>query len=275
MKKILVPTDFSTCAGSALKYALGLAQKIEAEITVLHVIFPNDGINNNLYDAFWIDDYVTQRNRDLKEWSSQIKADLGNPEVKVHYACSIGFPVGVIADTASEMGATFVVMGTMGATGLKGILLGSTAGGVIAQAKIPVFTVPAGATFGPKADFVLATDFNMRTDKKSHKALELVLQAHGAKLTLLHVLKEGENPQPDREQAISSQLEGIDHHFRYIHDNDVPNAVDNFIESTNAGGLIAVAHNHSLLHQLFYRSVSRAMAGRVQVPMLSLHYAQK
>jgi hypothetical protein len=77
------------------------------------------------------------------------------------------------------------------------------------------------------------------------------------------------------EQAISSQLEGIDHHFRYIHDNDVPNAVDNFIESTNAGGLIAVAHNHSLLHQLFYRSVSRAMAGRVQVPMLSLHDAQK
>src|SRR5688572_1592265 len=36
MKRILVPTDFSSCAGKALDYAVCLAKKAKAEIILLH-----------------------------------------------------------------------------------------------------------------------------------------------------------------------------------------------------------------------------------------------
>jgi len=40
LKRILVPIDFSECSLSALAYALGLAVKLEAKITLLHVVEP-------------------------------------------------------------------------------------------------------------------------------------------------------------------------------------------------------------------------------------------
>lgn len=274
MKKILVPTDFSPCASNAMRYAIELAARTTAEITALHVIYPNDGLNNNLYDAFWIDDYVTQRNKDLKDWAQKLVEESSHPEVSIHTSCNIGFPVGVVADTAAEMGAALIIMGTTGATGLKGILLGSTAGGVIVNSQNPVLSIPPNAQFKTHETFVLATDFKMRTDVKSRNALAMVLRAHEATLNVLHVLREDEAVKTTYESEISRNLEDIQHSFHYIHDNDVPNAIDNFIESTRAGGVVAIAHNHSLMHQVFYKSVSRALAGRVQVPMLSLHDAK-
>jgi len=37
IKKILFPTDFSTCAEQALEHCLGLARACEASVTLLHV----------------------------------------------------------------------------------------------------------------------------------------------------------------------------------------------------------------------------------------------
>lgn len=273
MKKILVPVDFSPCAANAFHYALHLASRIGAEITALHVIFPNDGINNNMYDAFWIDDYIEQRKKDLETWTSNQVTESGFTDIKTEVICNVGFPVGTIAETATAINAAFVVMGTTGATGLKGILIGSTAGGVVVNTHIPVLTIPPEASFKPVKHFVLATDFDFRTDAKSHHVLTMLLKAHEAQLNVLHVLPENAPPPVEKEKSVSEHLIGIRHYFHYIHDNDVVNAIDNFIESTEAGVLVGVAHRHSIFHQLFTKSTARALAGRVQIPMLTLHDA--
>ena len=44
IKTILVPTDFSDCAGEALKTACYIARKAKAEIILLHVM---QDFNNN------------------------------------------------------------------------------------------------------------------------------------------------------------------------------------------------------------------------------------
>ena len=273
MKKILVPIDFSPCSGNALKYALHLASRTGSEITTLHVIFPNDGINNNMYDAFWIDEYIEQRNKDLKDWTDRHVAECGFTNIKTDIICNVGFPVSTIGETAAALHAALIVMGTTGATGLKGIFLGSTAGGVIVNTEVPVFTVPPDTVFKTVQQFVLATDFNFKINVKSHQVLSMLLKAHESKLNILHVLPENATPQVEQEKKISEKLHGIDHYFHYIHDKDVVNAIDNYIESTNSGVLAGVAHHHSLFHNLFSKSISRTLAGRVQIPMLVLHDA--
>ena len=40
IKKILFPTDFSECANNAFVYALMMADKMEADIEVVHIVFP-------------------------------------------------------------------------------------------------------------------------------------------------------------------------------------------------------------------------------------------
>ena len=74
MKTILVPTDFSKSANNAMRYALKIAERAGFSITVLYVVYPNEGVDNNLYDAFFVDNYVQERLTGMKSWSRNLPA---------------------------------------------------------------------------------------------------------------------------------------------------------------------------------------------------------
>ncbi|MBL7828871.1 MAG: universal stress protein, partial [Saprospiraceae bacterium] len=175
MKTILVPTDFSKCANNAMMYALEVAKRIQAKIVTLYVVFPNEGVDNNMYDAFMIDDYLAQRTKAMQSWIKKFKRSEHVRDVPVETDCRIGFPVTTITHVAGELNADLIIMGTTGAAGLKGVLLGSTAGGVLVSSNRPVLVVPKVASFRNYARFVLATDFKMRLDKRSMEVLKGLL----------------------------------------------------------------------------------------------------
>ncbi|MFN0015732.1 MAG: universal stress protein, partial [Saprospiraceae bacterium] len=77
MKSIFVPIDFSKCADNALQFALRLAGSTGAEVTVLHVIFPNEGVDNNVYNVFWTDEYLTERTKNLSAWVNKSQRKTG------------------------------------------------------------------------------------------------------------------------------------------------------------------------------------------------------
>jgi nucleotide-binding universal stress UspA family protein len=273
MKTILVPTDFSRCANNAMMYALEVAKRLEARVVALYVVFPNEGVDNSMYDAFMIDDYLLQRNRAMKVWARRLLRNAQADSVQLETDCRIGFPVSTIVQAAEELDADIVIMGTTGAAGLKGVLLGSTAGGVLVGSRKPVLVIPKGATFRNYTRFVLATDFKMKADERSMNALRELLSIEKAGLEVVHVIEKQGAPRPGKELeiALTRKLDDIPHIFHYIHDSNVPRAVGLFLESVNATGLVTIAHEHTLLHKLFFKSVSRALAHHTTVPMLVLH----
>lgn len=273
MKTILVPTDFSKCANNATRYALEVAKRLKAKVVALYVVFPNEGVDNSMYDAFMIDDYLLQRNKAMKAWIRKLLKSAQADAVQVETLCRVGFPVSTVVQVAEELDADMVVMGTTGAAGLKGVLLGSTAGGVLAGSRRPVLVIPGGAKFQNYSRFVLATDFKLKADERSMGALTELLSIENAGLEVLHVIdKKGvSKPGKDLEMALTRKLDDIPHIFHYIHDSNVPRAIGLFLESVKATGLVTVAHEHTLLHKLFFNSVSRALAHHTTVPMLVLH----
>jgi nucleotide-binding universal stress UspA family protein len=168
-------------------------------------------------------------------------------------------------------------MGTTGAAGLKGVLLGSTAGGVLTGSSHPVLVIPKGAAFRDYSRFVFATDFKMKADERSMSALRGLLSIEKAGLEVVHVIeKQGAaKPGRDLEMALTRKLDNIPHIFHYIHDNNVPRAIGLFLESVNATGLITVAHEHTLLHKLFFKSVSRALFRRLPEQRPELKHIRK
>lgn len=272
MRSILVPTDFSKCANNAMMYALELAQRTGASVTALYVVYPNEGVDNSMYDAFFIDDYVKQRLQGMQDWVQKFTRSQHLKEVKIDLECRMGFPVSTICEVAQSLHVSMIVMGTTGATGLKGMLLGSTAAGVLGNSKVPVLVVPTKATFRNFARFALATDFKMPVTRESLQLMREVLNIQHTGLNIVHVLT-SPDAQPDegQEDLLSDRLSTIPHDFHYLHDSDVPRAIQNFLEATECNGLIAIAHEHSLMHRLFSKSVSRALAHRTTVPMLVLH----
>lgn len=271
MKTILVPTDFSKSAANAYRYALEIASRMGAEIVALHVVFPNEGVENNVYSAFWIDEYFKQREKDLSNWTRRQSRRAEFKKVPVRSMCTIGFPAASVGYTVENERIDLVVMGTTGATGLQGVFLGSVASGVIARTRVPVLIIPEKAVFNEKATAVFATDFRLRVSDGTLDVLRNLPQLKKGVLHVVHVIDKPESDEKGHESAVSEKLGNIRHNFHYIHDRDVLQAIMNFSESTEANMLIAVAHEHSLMHRLFYDSMTRKLAQRVNMPMLALH----
>lgn len=253
-------------------YALEIASRTGQSITVLYVVYPNEGVDNNMYDAFFVDNYVQQRLEGMEKWVKRFTRSPHVSKVEIKLECRIGFPVSTITQTSNELNAGMIVMGTTGASGLRGVLLGSIAGGVISSSKIPVFVVPIKAVFRNNARFALATDFRFTLGAGALQTLKNMLNIQHTGLNIVHVLTD-QHQKPDmrHQNALSEKLDTIPHDFHYLHDKNIVQAIHNFLESTNCNGLVAVAHEHSLLHTLFSKSISRSLAHHTTVPILVLH----
>src|SRR5262245_33476482 len=65
--RILVPVDFSECAQTALRYALGVAAQFQAELVLAHVVeqivYPGDW----MYPPLAVSDFATEKREQVIE----------------------------------------------------------------------------------------------------------------------------------------------------------------------------------------------------------------
>lgn len=138
-KTILVATDFSETSEQALDYAVALATKLGAKLYLINAIsLPSFGVVPELGVAAtstMIEGIVADNQRSLD------KVVAAKAPVKIHPVMRTGDPRDLIVDTASEVGADLIVMGTHGRRGVTRALLGSVAEGVLRHAPCPVLTI--------------------------------------------------------------------------------------------------------------------------------------
>ncbi len=140
IQTILVPIDFSAHSTRALKTAIGLAKTFNAEIHLLHAY--HLPVSITLPDAvvvpqsFW-DSVRDAAARKLEKSYETVTAE--GVQCKSHLTAQI--PSAAIVETARQVGAGLIVMGTRGLSGLKHVLLGSVAERTVRAAPCPVMTV--------------------------------------------------------------------------------------------------------------------------------------
>lgn len=140
IRTILFPTDFSEPARHALDQAVAFARSFGARLVLLHVIPHSAYPMRNLATVAGFpnlrDELKKAADRDLAELRSQLPKELG-----IEGAVREGIPHMQILECAQELGADLIVMATQGNTGLKHVLLGSTAERVVRMSQTPVLTV--------------------------------------------------------------------------------------------------------------------------------------
>jgi nucleotide-binding universal stress UspA family protein len=145
---ILVPVDFSPHSTAALLEAAKLAECTGQPLLILHVI--HDPAEMPGYYGQVAKKKKLMRIEDLARESfdrylSQVRR--ANPDVKPMAKCEellvVGLPVTRILDVIERSGATMVVMGSQGRTGLDHLMLGSKAEQVVRLSPVPVLIVKA------------------------------------------------------------------------------------------------------------------------------------
>ncbi len=143
ISSILLPTDFSQCAESALPYAASLARQMKARLVCLHVVetivppvgyaavaepLPVVDIGGRLEES---------ATRELPKLGARAEcAGLDVEEVVVH-----GDAAGEIVRVARERDIDLIVISSHGRTGWGRMLFGSTAESVVRHAHCPVLVV--------------------------------------------------------------------------------------------------------------------------------------
>jgi len=120
--RIVVPTDFSTCAEEAWALAQRVAQTCGSELVLVHVLeAPPD----------------TEIGKTLEQWAAKAR----QRGLKARTVVRTGTPHQEIVALATDERADLVVIGTHGRSGLNRALLGSVADRVVRLAPCPVLTV--------------------------------------------------------------------------------------------------------------------------------------
>src|SRR5690606_40843935 len=100
---ILIPTDFTKVADCALNHAAALAELMNAEVNILPIVSKRSELEEARLR-------VAMEVERAKRWSDRVKV---RPQVRV------GSGYEEIGNTASEIGAELIIMGTHGMRGMQ------------------------------------------------------------------------------------------------------------------------------------------------------------
>ena len=144
--KILVPIDGSEPSFHAAHIASNIANKFNSEIIVLYVVVsPSKSEYANLTGLVTpkqIDMIIENAKKQARDWFNRIEDMIKekNPNIKVSTKVILtGVAVyGEIIQYAGQENIDLIIIGTRGRSGIKKLLLGSTASGVVTYADCPV-----------------------------------------------------------------------------------------------------------------------------------------
>ncbi|MGB1242705.1 MAG: universal stress protein [Chitinophagales bacterium] len=281
MKTILFPTDFSENAQNAYTYALHLAEKLNASITTLHTYLPIHVPANVMANTVGELSEMQQ----MEEWGSYEEAAKRMHEkavtehlekVEVNHILKEATAVDAILQTAIDEKADLVVMGTKGASGLLGSLIGSNTARVIEEASIPVLAIPHNAVYRPIQKMAIAMDFDNLQENAIVKAIEYA-ERFNAELHCIHV-NVAHNP------LILERMSKLCSHFADtpklsfevldVEDvkgsvEDVLETIDKYVHEKNMDMLVMQTHKRTFFQKLFSVSYTKKMAFHTNVPLLT------
>ena len=145
LARVLVPVDFSVCTLETLRYAKALAEKVDADVDVLHVIQLSPGRNEAaMLRPGLIRTMSEGARQELKKlvgilWESEVEATVS---VRVRE----GRAHEVILREACATNASLIIMGTRNRSWLSGLLRRNTVKRVIQNSPCPVMVLRTGLT---------------------------------------------------------------------------------------------------------------------------------
>ncbi len=279
MKSILVPTDFSKCAGYAENFAIELAAKSKAQIHFLHISsVPIDWVT--LSNPKVIDPYpsitrkITQVNASLQKLTA--KAEKAGIKAESHLVYNSDLTA--IVKCAKTYNNDFIVMGSQGSSGAKEIFMGSVAQKVVRLASTPVLTVKKPTKLKSINKIMFAADFEEKV-MEQYKQVSDFSRAIGAQLHLVFI-NTIQNFHDSLEiktkmgnyALYSPKVVAATH---VINAYDLEGGIKLACEEGKFNLVIMITHGRQKLQRLFVGSVTERIVNHLDIPTLSYHFKNK
>jgi nucleotide-binding universal stress UspA family protein len=278
MKQILVPTDFSECAENAIDFAVHSAKILPGEITLLHSF----EVNNNMYN-----DYMGVNRQfnltmlnDVKEKLEQRKKDFEETDgVVADTIVSTDSLNNTIANSAVSKKFDLIVMGTLGASGIKEKLWGSRTAAVIGKATVPVMAIPINYTWKKPQKILFATN----QFEKDPAILDYIFELADLYMASIQVAVFTDEDE-DKAGTFLDHTNRIDEYGKFLrkayneetltsahlYGKNFDEVLQDFIKENNIDILIMVTYPHGFWNRLFNPSKTKRMSYHTTIPLLAI-----
>lgn len=274
MKTILFPTDFSSNALHASQYAGMIAKRMNATVVLLNVYsiptiseyqLPNE-IENfiNLNKSLAADN--------LREFTVKFIEKTGLSEDRVKQRIEYGYIADKILDTAHEIEADMIVMGTQGASNILDKWLGTNAGNVMKTAECPVWIVPKYAVIEYPQKILYAADFQEDELLATNKIMTIA-KLFGAVCHVVHI-------NDYFEMNVAHHLENTVHQLKNEFDKEqvtvtnlrranIIEGLETYIKTHKPDVLALAVHEKSFLSKIFDTSITEHFVEEANLPILT------
>lgn len=274
MKHILVPTDFSDCAGRALDAALLLAKKTTASIHLYSCL----NIPANWADLSKEEQEKNQRARELiKSTESAFDAIIAkNPDMVITASYSAGKLLNQIKTCIEKRAIDFVVMGSYGKSGVSELFVGSNTQKVVRLIHCPVLIIKQEVKDINFKKVVFTSSFNL-SEKEPFLKFKEWISIFESEILLLGIKTSFFFDPPA--EVIHSAMEDFKKLAKplaceiYIFKNpNIESSIREFSEEFGAD-LIAISnHNRHPLKRMLAGSNVETLINHSNLPVLSIDY---
>ncbi|MCM4171900.1 universal stress protein [Arenibacter sp. TNZ] len=268
--RILIPTDFSELSKVAIKYSVDLSKDVDIQLILLHVIDTNAPSRARIGSHKLQEAIKTSSENSMKELIGSIKKD-NSHNIDISYEITSGSSIEKYVEIfALKNNIDMICIGTKGASGLKKILFGSNAAGIIQNSSIPVLTIPEFARYKGIGNIVYSSDlYNL------DKEIDLIIpfaKLMDSWIHILHIDKDNERFEGDLQQ----KEESLRKDFSYqkikaieLKSNSVIDGINKFVADVDADMVIMFTHHTNFLEKVFQKSVTQNTAFQTRIPLFT------
>ncbi len=279
MKKILVPTDFSTEAGNALHVAAYLAGRSGAQLHLLHVVDASMGggfsamgqVQDYSMDDLFVLKLMEVNKKRLHDLAEGLQAQgVGN----VTYDIKVGQIFSIITEQAEAQGADLVVMGTKGSSGLAELLVGSNTERIVRLSRVPVLSVRNAPTGFNIKTIVFASNFEA-DQLPAVSRLKSLQELFGARVHLVYVNVPNRFANSrvirDRMQEYVDRYGLREYQFTIYNDESEEQGIVHFADEVGADLIAVATHGRTGLAHLLSGSIAEDVVNHANRPVLTIN----
>ncbi len=285
VEKILVPVDFSPVSFKSCLFAIDLAKRFNASITMFHVyylpsidaVLVNESALYNLSISEQMNNIQKNAERKMNDLIEAINLQ-GDKGVKVNFQFAKGFPDDEILSFVDKNRPDLIIMGNSARLGKSKKLYGSITSEVTENVKIPVIVIPDGheGTSPEKIHRVAyVSNFDKSDIRPVHKLLYL-LSPFKVHLELIHLSERGSGLSTEEEynrliKVIEQEFKGANFHLTIISGRDTLLQLQEFIYEHGVDLLSIQAQKRSFFSRLFRTTLSDKLLFNSKIPFLIYH----
>lgn len=273
IKNILVPTDFSKQAESALKVAAQIAKKNNAQIYLLHILelpmhladLMSSGMPAPAPEAVF---FMKQAHKKFEEVTSRDYLK----DINVIDTVSFEDVMHGIINSSTKNNVDIIIMGSHGSSGFEELFIGSNAEKIVRTSKKPVLVIKEDCDIFNINDFVYATNFDDE-DKSCLQAAHDFSKSIDAKLHLVWInTANGFKTTYETEEKMNKMISNLpinNYTLNIYNDITVEKGILNFAESIHAGMIGISTHGRKGISHFINGSLGEDVVNHAKRPVLT------